>query len=111
MAEKRNNDETATQYVDASEQTKKQTSRICVLHFCLVFQEPTMFVLSFTDVIATCEADMKLGVVISSEDETDPPVKIDAYWLNAYTVYFLAPRKYTTVNELTDPLHARLAVR
>jgi hypothetical protein len=53
-----------------------------------------MIVLSFKDVIADCDANMKLSVVIDSDVEGGPHVKIDAYWLNPYTGFFWAPREY-----------------
>jgi hypothetical protein len=70
--------------------------------FRLVFQEQTMIVLSFSDVIADCEAEMKLSVIIGSDDGSSPPNKAVVYWLNAYTGFFWAPREYMMTDEINS---------
>jgi len=62
-------------------------------------QESTMVVVTFKQVIAESEDQLKMHVEIASEHESadaaETPVKAVVYWLNPYTGYFMAPSTIT----------------
>jgi len=61
-------------------------------------QEPTMVVLTFDQVIAESESQLKMHVEIAGEltsGDRETPVKAVVYWLNSYTGYFMAPSALT----------------
>jgi len=53
-----------------------------------------MVVMSFDDVVAESESELKMYVEIAGESESgDPetPIKAVVYWINSHTGYFMAP--------------------